>query len=292
MILTGVLLAVALSPTKSGNQYQTCVNNAEDIYDVSVSVLHAAPSRLESDADKKTQNEYKQRYHENRVACSDLKAQWAMAVITYTAFWVGLLGIILVYLTLKATRETIKVTRESSDAQLTELQKSTRLDMQPYLSCRAIKVREQTRVEGQEVQTHQTFIIKNNGKTPAYIRGSRTNVIATFHRGEISTNSKDFRGRAHQSWYIPPDGEVEIPMFCKYEFEGLFGGVVDFSEIKVRGNVEILYTSEFSETGKELSATFDYMLGRDTLFIEGVAEINVGRSYAIIEKDKPKRSYY
>ena len=205
-----------------------------------------------------------------------------MAVIAYFGLLAGFLGLAAIVGTLWQTSKAAK----AASSTLGIAKKSMRLEMQPYLSCEGIKIRERTRVEGHEVQTHQLFIIKNNGKTPAYVSGSKTNVIASLTSVEPASKSKDIRGRAHQSWYIPPNGEVSIPMFTKYAFERLEGGKVEASQITIRGRVDIFYSDEFTPDGRELRATFEYNTG-DISFNEGVGDMVVGNSYSITENDKP-----
>ena len=49
--------------------------------------------------------------------CSDLKAQWAMADITFWAFGAGVAGIILIFLTWIATRQAVGVSKDSAKDQ-------------------------------------------------------------------------------------------------------------------------------------------------------------------------------
>lgn len=79
-----------LNPIKEGNQYKHCKDDVQAIY------LHTVPSvtsdTIRYDASKTDQNysENYQKYLENRIACNDLKAQWAMSRITwYAAFSYG-----------------------------------------------------------------------------------------------------------------------------------------------------------------------------------------------------------
>ncbi len=222
----------------------------------------------------------------------DHKAQVSMRNAAWFGFGLGVVGMFLLAWTLHETQgaarsaaDTLKIAQDT----LVEAKKSTRLEMQPYLSCSQILIRENTRVKGKEVRTHQIIKIKNNGKTPAYITGSATSIIASLKTVDPWSKSKDVQGRFHQSWYIPPNGEESIPMYTKYEFERFDGGKVDASQINIKGRFTVFYTDEFTADGKEMSAAFDYGTGDNLDFKDGFASMLVGSTYSTTETDKPKR---
>jgi hypothetical protein len=211
-------------------------------------------------------------------------AKWARYMVYVSAVMAVLsaAGIWLIYATLSATR----LGTESMQKALEETKRATRLEMQPYLSCSKISIKENVRVEGREVQTYQIVTIKNNGKTPAYISGSCNTVIASLKSVNPWPKSKDTRGRFPQSWYIPPNGEKNLSMYAIYEFERFNGDNIKISELGINGKIEIFYTDEFTTKGRELIAAFDYCTEDDLCFEDGFAKLIVGSSYSITKQNK------
>jgi len=87
--------------------------------------------------------------------CSDLKAQWAMADVTFWAFWAGIAGIGLVFLTWMATRRAARITEDAARDQL-----------RAYLS---IKCSVSTgAIEDEPLGTQVWIEVENVGQSPAF----------------------------------------------------------------------------------------------------------------------------
>lgn len=188
----GILFAAALNPTTGSEEYQNCRNETENIYKLRIESL---PSTLNSQANQpnqKTKADYDQEYLENKATCNDLKAQWSVAIVTYIAFCVGCVGILLVYRTLNATRETIKVTRIAADKQITANTRATRAEFQPYFSAEDISsIAIGTENNGTTLFIYAySFEFKNIGKTSA----SNLEITARVERMNFFNLEETFEG--------------------------------------------------------------------------------------------------
>lgn len=117
-----LFVAVSLNPTHERDKFDKCKIEAAEVY---ADRIESLTQKGNQQVNPVTKANYEQEYLENKVACNNLDAQWSLAVVTYFAFCVGIIGIILVFLTLRATRETIKVTRNAAKEQILEAEKAT-----------------------------------------------------------------------------------------------------------------------------------------------------------------------
>lgn len=95
------VFAFAFSPSQH-RYYKDCakVNYGEAIPS---SFTVGVNSAIESGGNQPTESKDEQK--DFSIRCSDLAAQWAVADYTHKAFWLGLIGIVFIFLTLRYTRD-------------------------------------------------------------------------------------------------------------------------------------------------------------------------------------------
>lgn len=144
-----VLIVVTLTViyfVSDKNQYHNtdCAQTAYEIFLDDIGV----PFNDAKDRDAAKQN--KQDYFDNIATCSDLSAQWRMSVVTERAFYIGLVGIFLIFVTWLATREAVIEARDTA-----------RKELRAYISVQTLMAK----IVGKDIQIF--LVIENAGQTPS-----------------------------------------------------------------------------------------------------------------------------
>ena len=158
--------------------------------------------------------------------CSDLHAQWAMADVTFWAFWAGIAGIILVFWTLLATRQASQVSEQAARDEL-----KASISVKCMLAARSF--------DGEQAHVI-LFIIENVGQTPAHnitVRG------VPFETNDIKiTKSANKDVSKLICGYLPQkglaEGYVKTPkMSFKFESNGRGG----FTTTRIEGDEYVVF---------------------------------------------------
>lgn len=157
LTIGGILLACYYTPSKHHDN----TNCAEIASSLSANDLRAyfeneigVPDNLVTN-NKEQGKEYQEEALKNAIGCSELKAQWTVADITFWAFCAGIFGIILIALTWYATKEAVKVTRQAAKDEL-----------RAYLAIESIRAGTDRDERGHFYSVE--IKVKNIGQTPAY----------------------------------------------------------------------------------------------------------------------------
>ena len=120
-----ILAYVGTNPAHQQNEYNHCAQHAKAVYEMGVEALTSPDKGQESAIYKSEEAKTEGQYLEHLATCNDLKAQWSVAINAHRAFWIGVIGILLVYRTFSASREAIRVTQKAADQQVIEAEKAT-----------------------------------------------------------------------------------------------------------------------------------------------------------------------
>ncbi len=162
-----LLFAFGYTPSRYHQQAECAKVSQADVLDAGVL---ASSDQGSVEANQKATKEYQDK-RDFSTACSDLAAQWNVADITRRAFWIGLIGMGFLAMTLKytrdasdAARETLNVAQDTLDA----AEKNSRRSLRAYLGVQNVIIMGKASHPSNTNDTFIKFDIVNSGQTPAY----------------------------------------------------------------------------------------------------------------------------
>lgn len=153
--IVGISRYAKHSQPSNAADYSQCTEPTEIIGKGSGSIP-SSPVRIIPDNgenDKSEQKNNTQELFDNKATCNDLKAQWSMADITHYAFWAGVAGVGLVFLTLLYTARGVFIAKDTARKQL-----------RAYVSNSTVEFL----INDTSDKAYGVIRYKNTGQTPAF----------------------------------------------------------------------------------------------------------------------------
>lgn len=227
-MLAFALIAITLAVVyfvSDKNQYHNtdCAQTAYEIFLDDIGI----PATNAEDGDATKQK--KQEYFDNIATCSDLTAQWRMSVVTERAFYIGLVGIFLIFVTWLATREAVIAARDTAKQEL-----------RAYVRVKGLWM---TLPEDGRNEFNIVIDLINGGQTPA----NRAEINWNLRIAEVSANDKRSSAyeRSRSGFYGAIGGGGEkttvgtLKTSTAAQVEELVGRIIDGKDvIEIEGWVE------------------------------------------------------
>lgn len=233
-VLLGIAWYTYEKRPSNGQTYDDCAQDAHIIAkyehhgaDIAVEGLSISPVE-----DTERREYHRKKYLQQTVTCKSLKSQWATADTAHYAFWAGIVGLVLIALTLVVTGVGVEVARRASKS-----------ETRAYLM-----------VDGFDPNTavtanHISFVIivKNFGNTPASDVSNKVHFLFSQTANERILNKSE--GRSGSNNKVPPNKGINIPaIITKPRIrEHMTAGKVRFTFC-----IEITYDDIFGETAIEV----------------------------------------
>ena len=207
------------SPSK-GHDQPKCAEYSDTLsrYDVVTAATDDTPPKRETKQDQKAKVKA-------ALDCSDLKAQWSMADITFWAFGAGLAGMIFVILGWYATRRGLKLAEIAS-----------RRELQAYLrfECHA----NNGNVDGEGLFSSAWFKVWNIGNSPAYNIDIHCVATTEDTKDVVATNIGSIAVKKHAGGYLPHN--TDDFTVKHFPIKGVDVSIADSGGIIARGKKKII----------------------------------------------------
>jgi len=233
-----------------------------------------------SDASIDSENkENADKSNSQKIAQSNLSSQWVMANIAWMGSFIGIIGIGFIAWTLHETRNAARSARDTlgiAQDTLAETQKTTALEMQPYLSCEWIKAKVGSHDADSGVIAMLSLEITNKGKTPAYIiMGKNMSFGSLISQGKVC-KAKGVHLAQGSRIHLGP-GETENMLIADtYKFDNYAPAAVP-KEFAINGDVSILYTDHFTPKGEQKAVSYQFLWNKTTRLTD-TDKVRMGRT--------------
>ena len=193
---------------------------------------------------------------ERAVNISEKANFWAMmqTIINGLGFFSVLVATLFAGLAWRASKRAA----DTADKTLAETERTTELEMQPYLSCEGVTVDLSQIGEDKGILVQMSILVRNNGKTPAYVEQCEDCSFGTFNAlfdlERAKPNQLHMAGRA----YIAPDKTETIYLASAYHFDNFKdGGVLE--GLSISGDINVHHWDHFTPKGRRKATSFRFM---------------------------------
>ena len=275
-VIAGGLIGLVfyrLNPNVGQETYAPCKQKAEHIYENAIQevpqgVEPGVPSRPKID---KTRKEADQKHLENIVLCSDLHAQQAMSNRAHWGLFIGICGLIVLWITLLQTQRAAR----AASSTLEVARDATKAEFQPYISVHddidmtLVDLNPENPESSDWCAQINRFEIKNIGKTPA-------SDVQTEGTGKFYKDGQHFEASVTVSGLKKGDfvsgqtwvWECEIPFECSKDENSRPEGMS-----KMDISISIIFTDMFSdEKEREYEFHYQYYLADNSASLQSITE--------------------